>query len=72
MLINRFDLLYQITREIESYAGEENIPIVGKIPFDPAVVTSVRQGIPITRADCPASQEFLTVWDHIISELEIP
>lgn len=71
MLINRFDLLDQITGEIESYAGEEKIPIVGKIPFDPAVVTAVRQGIPITRADSPASRAFITVWDQIRSELEI-
>lgn len=69
LLINRFDLLMEITHEIEIYAAEEGIPIVGRIPFDPAVVQAVRKGIPVTRTDSPASQALSTVWERIRSEL---
>lgn len=72
MLINRFDLLDQITLEIESYAAEEKIAIIGKVPFDSAVVGAVRQGIPITKADTPASKAFLKIRDQIRSELDMP
>jgi len=69
ILINRFDLLEEITNEIEVYAAEEGIPIVGRIPFDPAVVQAVRKGIPVTRTDSPASKTLSTVWERIRSEL---
>jgi MinD superfamily P-loop ATPase len=72
LLINRFDLLDEITSEIEAYAEEEGIAIVGKIPFDSAVVRAVRQGIPITRADSPASKAISIVWEEIRSELDMP
>ncbi|MCQ1538659.1 4Fe-4S dicluster domain-containing protein [Methanocalculus taiwanensis] len=72
LLINRFDLLEEITSEIEAYAEEEGIATVGKIPFDSAVVTAVRQGTPITRTDSPASKVISTVWDQIRFKLDMP
>ncbi|MBR1369340.1 (4Fe-4S)-binding protein [Methanocalculus chunghsingensis] len=69
IMINRFDLLEEITNEIEVYAAEEGIPIVGRIPFDPAVVQAVRKGIPVTQMDSPASKALSTAWERIRTEL---
>jgi len=48
--INRFDLDAFQAGEIEIWCRTENIPLVGKIPFDPAVIQAVRAGIPVTQA----------------------
>ena len=55
--INRFDLNISQTKEIEAWCREENIPLLGTIPFDPAVIEAVRAGIPVTDAGAsPAAQ----------------
>jgi MinD superfamily P-loop ATPase len=56
VVINRFDLADDICREIEDYCAKENLTVVGKIPFDPAVVAAVRVGRPVTRGDSPAAE----------------
>ena len=55
--INRFDLNISQTKEIEAWCREENIPLLGTIPFDPAVIEAVRAGIPVTDVGAsPAAQ----------------
>jgi len=55
--INRFDLNISQTKEIGAWCREENIPLLGTIPFDPAVIEAVRAGIPVTDAGAsPAAQ----------------
>lgn len=39
--INKYDLNLRNTREIESFLHENNIELVGKIPFDPIVIKSL-------------------------------
>ncbi|HOT93723.1 MAG TPA: ATP-binding protein [Methanoregulaceae archaeon] len=53
--INRFDLSPTIARMIHLWCRDQQIPLIGEIPFDPKVIETVRQGVPITRAvDSPA------------------
>ena len=55
--INRFDLELSLTERILSWCNEEKIPVMGKIPFDPAVIESVRRGVPVTDSGAaPAAQ----------------
>jgi MinD superfamily P-loop ATPase len=55
--INRFDLEQSLTDTIQSWCREENIPVIGTIPFDPAVIEAVRAGIPVTdTGESPAAQ----------------
>jgi MinD superfamily P-loop ATPase len=55
--INRFDLDESLTETIRQWCAEENIPLIGKIPFDAAVIDAVRLGVPVTQAgDTPAAQ----------------
>jgi MinD superfamily P-loop ATPase len=58
MAINRFDLDDSLTRAIEHWCGGEGIMVIGKIPFDPAVIEAVRNCAPVTRlSSFPAAQE---------------
>lgn len=53
--VNRFDLSPTIARTIQLWCRDEQIPLIGEIPFDLKVIETVRQGVPITRAvDSPA------------------
>ena len=55
--INRFDLELSLTEKIQCWCDEEKIPVIGKIPFDPAVIESVRRGVPVTDSGAtPAAQ----------------
>ncbi len=51
LAINRFDLDMSITEMIERWCREEGIPVIGKIPFDPAVIETVRARRAITGND---------------------
>jgi MinD superfamily P-loop ATPase len=69
--INRFDLDESLTETIRQWCAEENIPLVGKIPFDAVVIDSVRQGVPITRAgSCPATQAIQILKNNLERELQ--
>lgn len=55
--INRYDLDESITRSIESWCMAEKLPVLGKIPFDPAVIDAVRNCRPVIRLrGSPAAQ----------------
>ena len=68
--INRFDLDLALAGEIEVWCRTENIPLVGKIPFDPAVIASVRAGVPVTDAGAsPAAQAIQILAANLEQEL---
>jgi MinD superfamily P-loop ATPase len=55
--INRFDLEQSLTDTIQIWCREENIPVIGMIPFDPAVIETVRRGVPVIESGAsPAAQ----------------
>lgn len=68
--INRFDLEPSLTDTIQLWCNEEKIPVIGKIPFDPAVIESVRNGVPVTcdRAS-PAAQAIQMLTSNLEQEL---
>lgn len=43
-LINKYDLHSKLTSDIENYLQEENIPLIGKLPFDKNMVNSLIEG----------------------------
>ena len=68
--INRFDLEQSLTEAIQFWCSEENIPIIGKIPFDPAVIEAVRNGVPVTSAPAsPAAQAIQILESNLENEL---
>lgn len=53
--INKYTLSEDHCREIEEYCESEDLPVVGRIPFDETVIRAVREGRPVTDLPCPAS-----------------
>ncbi|MFA6362716.1 ATP-binding protein [Methanoregula sp.] len=68
--INRFDLDAYQAGEIEDWCRRENILLIGKIPFDPAVIESVRAGVPVTDTGAsPAAQAIQILAANLEQEL---
>lgn len=65
--INKADLYPDGAAQIESFCRENQIEVVGHIPFDASVTKSMVLGEPVTRflLDAPASQAFVKIWEHI-------
>ncbi len=64
LCINKADLYPQGSLEIQEFARQENIKVMGEIPFDTHVQTAVRMGTQVTREfpDAPASQIIRKIW----------
>jgi len=68
--INKFDLNLRMTGEIEEWCRANSVPVVGRIPFEEAVVQSLVQGIPVTEFGVNgASQEIKNMWLRLSSLL---
>jgi MinD superfamily P-loop ATPase len=69
--VNRFDLEESLTETIQLWCSEEKIPVIGKIPFDPGVIESVRNGVPVTSAGAsPAAQAIQMLASNLEKELK--
>jgi MinD superfamily P-loop ATPase len=68
--INRFDLEQSLTDMTRTWCNGEHIPVIGLIPFDPAVIAAVRSGraVTITGAS-PAAQAIQTLAANLEQEL---
>ena len=69
--INKFDLNLDQTAAIEAIAKERDIPVVGKIPFDPRFTESMVQGKTIFEYDLEGELggTLKTLWDTIWQRL---
>jgi MinD superfamily P-loop ATPase len=72
LCINKADLNLKQTSDIEQYARQNKMKIVGKIPFDPIFIESLTKGRSVVDYDPlhPVSQKFRKIWDQIHVELE--
>ena len=70
LVINKYDLNPEMTEKIEGYCRENDIPLVGKIPFDESVVKAVvRAETVIEYSHGPAGQEIRKIWDKLKVEI---
>ncbi|KUG18870.1 MAG: ATP-binding protein [Methanomicrobiaceae archaeon] len=70
-VINRRDLDPDMAEAIGEYCRSESIPLLGEIPFDETVIETVRNGEPVTRHRCPATEAIHRIWHSLQQELEI-
>jgi MinD superfamily P-loop ATPase len=66
-LINKWDIHPEFTQRIESYLTEENIPLLGKLPFDETMVEAMIQGLTICEYKPGSAQAHLiqSVWEAL-------
>jgi MinD superfamily P-loop ATPase len=68
VLVNKFDINLARTEGIVEFCATNNVPVVGKVPFDVAVTEAMVEGLPITEADGgEVSKALERVW-HTIRE----
>lgn len=68
-VINRWDLDPMIGAEIEAECAARGVPVLGRIPFDPAVLETVRRGRPVTGTGSPAARALVGCWERLGAEL---
>ncbi len=71
--VNKYDLNPDQTRAIENLAKKENMPVLGKIPFDPVFTKSMIQGQTIFEYDKQSKicSEVEQVWKNITKEIDM-
>lgn len=71
LVINKYDLSDEYLTTIEEYAAENNIPVIGKIPYDPNVPNAANQRKPLTEVfpDTPASVALDQITEHIVRDI---
>jgi MinD superfamily P-loop ATPase len=65
--VNKHDVNPEMTGRMESRATALGATIAGRIPYDPAVTASQRQGQPVVEydADVPAAQAISKLWKNL-------
>ncbi len=70
VVINKYDINPQKSEEIEKYCEEDNIEIIGRIPFDEDVVRANVQGKSVVEfSNGPASKAIKEIFKRIRSKL---
>ncbi len=64
VVINKYDINDENSEELEKYCSENDLPLLGKIPFDPSVTEAMVQGVPIVEydPDTLASKAIKVAW----------
>ena len=73
MCVNKFDLNPEQTLGLEEYARENNVSVLGNIPFDPIFTKSMVQGKTIFEydGDSETGQAVKLVWERVSDILDI-
>jgi len=67
--INKYDTNIENTKKIEDYCIKNNLPFVGRIPYDSDAVKAINSGQSIADIDCKAGHAAKEVYDKTISIL---
>lgn len=65
-VVNKFDINYEHTKEIEKWCRQRDIKVAGNVPFEEQIVEAVVHGIPpVEYSNNPATGEIKKVWKWI-------
>lgn len=72
VVINKFDINLDISSKIEKYSSDEEMPVVGKVPFDDYVGVSINVGEPIVSYENSiAGQSIIKIWNELKSRIGV-
>ncbi|MFC1804007.1 ATP-binding protein [Thermoproteota archaeon] len=72
VVVNKYDINEENTAELEDYCGENDIILLGKVPFDPVVTRSMVKGTPVVEYDpqSVSSEAIKKIWkrfnEHVL------
>lgn len=70
LVINKYDLNIDMTKEIEDYCRKNAVQLIGKIPFDESVVEAMVQGKTITEYKKGRAREVINeIWNKLHKDL---
>jgi len=71
-VINKFDINPEITGKVEKYLSDKNIPLAGKLAFEPKMVESMvaEKTIVEFAPNNEISNEILYVWKNILNAVK--
>ncbi len=72
LLVNKFDLNYEQTESIESFAKDKKIQVLGRIPFEPLFTKAMIAGKNILEyaPDSQCAGQIKDIWDNINNFLD--
>lgn len=71
-VINKCDISPALAGRVEKFCAENDIRIIGKIPFDPMVITAARNGAAVIDYDCPAGRAVRSAADYLNLIINLP
>ena len=73
VIVNKDDLNPEQSAHIETFCRDRNIPILARLPHDPAMTLAMVDGKVVTETtDSPISKALARAWDNILSMDESP
>jgi len=69
VLLNKADLSPVQAEAIVAYCAAQSIPLVGRLPYDPAVAEAMVRGEPITAGDGPVSAALREAWARLQQQI---
>ena len=73
VMVNKFDINEDNTKEIDDFCETEGIVNLGHIPFDPEVTKSMVAGKPIVlyKSESPSAIAIVKIWKDLVNRLEL-
>lgn len=69
--INKYDSCPEKADAIEAFCQENDVPFVGRIPYDRAIPDAINAGKTIADVDCPASAALHKVYEQVLALMDI-
>jgi len=71
--VNKFDLNFDLTRDIENFAKDEGLSFLGRIPFDPIFTKAMVQGQTIFEynGESKAGHAVKEIWNTLSDKLDL-
>ncbi len=63
--VNKWDISPRHTEMIKAYCVEEGLPFAGLIPYDPAAVEAVNEGLTVAQMDCPSGRAIQDIFEKV-------
>jgi MinD superfamily P-loop ATPase len=67
--INKFDTNPAYAKSIELFCKDQELPFMGKIPYDPAAIKATNNGLSIVDIDCESGRAVRAVYDNTVQLL---
>jgi MinD superfamily P-loop ATPase len=65
IVINKYDLNEKQTLQITTYAGKENIPVLGYLPFDRDYIEAIKANKTIVEYSSKAAKDIENIWSKV-------